>query len=241
MIRVSFLILFCLAIAARIQGAKSQSGQDENPEMAKTVQEAQTLAKAKKSQAAIAKCDKVIAAFKAHYGSVKEKVYCAHTSAETLGYLLMAAAGNDQGKGPGTARVVSSTWSDAYYIKGYALLDLGKIGEAKAPLQQAVALSPWYSQYLNELGHVYQSEKSWAKAMDVFKLAEEQAALSPDEIKSYELGRARRGLAYVLVELGKLEAAEKKYQQCLATDPHDTRAAKELEYVRGRRAKAKAK
>jgi tetratricopeptide (TPR) repeat protein len=241
MIRVSSLILLCLAIAAHVRGAKPQSGQDENPEMAKMLKEAQALAKARKSQAAIAKCDKIIAACKAQYGSGREKVYCAHTSAETLGYLLMSAAGNSQGKGPGSARVVSSTWSDAYYVKGYALIDLGKKGEAKTALQQAVALSPWYSQYLNELGHVYQSEKNWAKAMDVFKLAEDQAALSPDEIKSYELGRARRGLAYVLVELGKLEAAEKKYRQCLATDPNDASAARELEYVRGLRAKGKSK
>ena len=36
------------------------------------------------------------------------------------------------------------------------------------------------------------------------------------------------------VELGKLDEAEKKYQQCLAADPKDTKAAQELEYVRGR-------
>jgi hypothetical protein len=41
------------------------------------------------------------------------------------------------------------------------------------------------------------------------------------------------------VELGKLEEAEKIYQQCLAADPNDTRAKQELEYVRGLRVKGK--
>jgi Flp pilus assembly protein TadD len=59
--------------------------------------------------------------------------------------------------------------------------------------------------------------------------------LEPDE-----LARARRGLGYVLVEMGKLNEAEKKYQQCLAADPKDTKAAQELEYVRGLRAKTKS-
>jgi tetratricopeptide (TPR) repeat protein len=54
------------------------------------------------------------------------------------------------------------------------------------------------------------------------------------------LGRARRGIGYVLVELGKLDEAEKKYQQCLADNPKDSRAAAELEYVRNLKAKRKS-
>jgi Flp pilus assembly protein TadD len=60
-------------------------------------------------------------------------------------------------------------------------------------------------------------------------------------LKPTNLGRARRGLAYVFVELGKLAEAEKKYEQCLAADPKDTRAAQELEYVRGLRAKTRSR
>jgi hypothetical protein len=41
----------------------------------------------------------------------------------------------------------------------------------------------------------------------------------------------------VLVELGQLAEAEKKYQQCLRDDPNDKKAAAELEYVRGMKAK----
>jgi Flp pilus assembly protein TadD len=70
--------------------------------------------------------------------------------------------------------------------------------------------------------------------------AEEHAALSPDDAKTEELGRARRGVGYVLVELRKLDEAEKKYQQCLKENPKDKKAAAELEYVRRLKAKEKS-
>jgi hypothetical protein len=41
-----------------------------------------------------------------------------------------------------SATVVSGNWSYAYYLKAYALLDLGRVSEAKVQLQRAVTLSP---------------------------------------------------------------------------------------------------
>ena len=67
------------------------------------------------------------------------------------------------------------------------------------------------------------------------------AKLAPDDTRSDELGRARRGQGYVLVELGKLDEAEKKYQQCLAANPNDANAKAELQYVREQKAKGKAR
>jgi tetratricopeptide (TPR) repeat protein len=102
-----------------------------------------------------------------------------------------------------------------------------------------LALSPLNSQYRSELGEIYQLEKNWAKAKQQFEEAEDNAKLSPEHAKAGELGRARRGLAYVFVELGELDEAEKKYQQCLAADPTDMRAKRELDYVRELKAKRK--
>jgi hypothetical protein len=39
-------------------------------------------------------------------------------------------------------------------------------------------------------------------------------------------------VGYVLVELRRLDEAEKKYEQCLKENPKDKKAAAELEYVR---------
>jgi tetratricopeptide (TPR) repeat protein len=241
--RLFVRILFLLLCATQSQRAASPPKPDKDPELSNLLQEARALIDAKKPQPAIEKCEKVIAAFKAHYANSKSKIYCAQTSAENLGRLLMAAAAMDKGefKDKRDAIVLSSTWSSAYFIKAFALQDLHRIPEAKTVLLLALELSPWNSRYLSELGSIYVLEKNWAKAKEVFEKAEDQAPTSSDDSKAEVLARARRGLGYVFVELGQLNEAEKKYQQCLAADPKDTKAAQELEYVRGLRAKTKSR
>jgi len=186
---------------------------------------------AKKSSAAIEKCDKVIATFKGYYGKERRKIYCGNSSAEVLGNLLQAAVKKEN------AIVLSPTWANAYFIKGYALQELHSLPEAKAAIQFAFSLSPTNSHYLNELGAIYQLEKNWPKAKETFVAAEDNATLSLDEIRADDLARARRGLGYVYVELGQLTEAEKKYRQCLATNPNDSRAQDELQYVEQLKAK----
>ena len=241
-LRVAFGILLLFACAIPSQRAASPANPDKDSEVANLLHEARALLDAKKPGPAIKVCEKVIASFKAHYGNSKSKIYCADTSAENLGYLLLAAAAMDKGEfeaGKHDAIVLSSTWASAYFLKAYALQELGRIAEAKLAVQLAIELSPWNSRYLSELGSIYAREKNWSKAREVFEKAEEHAPIAPDDSKAEVLARARRGLGYVFVELGQLDEAEKKYRQCLATDPNDTKAARELEYVRGLRAKSK--
>jgi tetratricopeptide (TPR) repeat protein len=223
-------ILFPFLGALQIQKAAA-ADPDKDPQAPRLLQEARALIQGKRLPDAIEKCDQVIATFKAHYEGRKEKIYCARTSAESLGYLLKAATDKVN------AIALSATWADAYYIKAYAFQDLGRVAEAKAALKLALELSPMSPHYLSELGNIYQSEKNWSKAEASFAAAEDNAPISPDDVKAEELARARRGLAYVFVEQGRLAEAEKKYQQCLAADPKDAKAARELEYVRGLKAK----
>jgi tetratricopeptide (TPR) repeat protein len=232
---VAVAVLFLLACTTK---AASPTDPEKDPQMSNLVTEAWKLIVAKNPRPAIEKCDEVITRYKTYYGSRQEKVYGARTSAESLGYLLKAAADNDKGQSKAPkAIVISSTWGDAHFSKGYALQDLGRIGDAKAEIMAAVELSPWNCKYLCELGSIYQTEKNWAKAREAFETAEGQASLGPDNVKAAELAQARRGLGYVLVELGQLDEAEKKYEQCLAADPKDAKAARELEYVRNLRAR----
>ena len=212
---------------------------DKDPKLEKLLQEAHDLINAKQLRPAIEKCDQVIAAFQEHYGKSKEKIYCARTPAENLGYLLKAASEAEKGKSDGKkeAIVISPTWASAWFIKGYALEEMEKIAEAKNALKQALQLSPWNSHYLSELGYLTAMEKNLPEAKRLYEAAEEHAALSPDDSKAEELARARRGIGYVLVEMGKLDEAEKKYLECLKDDPNDKKAAAELEYVRSRKPK----
>ena len=218
-------------VTSRATEAAAPADPENNPAIVEMLHEARRLIDAKEPAAAIRKCDGVIAAYKAKYGNEKQKIYCAHTPAALLGYLTKAAVDKRNAIG------LSGTWADAHFMKAYALVELGRRADAKASLQSALALSPWNSQYLSELGTIYNMEKNWSKALQQFKEAEDNAPLLPDDTKAQELNRARRGLGYVYVELGKLEEAEKKYEQCLASDPNDRRARAELDYVRELKAK----
>jgi len=242
-IRLIAALIYLLACLIDSKAISAGADPDKDAALSKTLDEARVFIDHKKPQAAIEKCDKVIAAFDAHYRKSKVKVYCARTSPENLGYLLMAAADMDKGKlehGKERAIVLSPTWATAYYMKGWALEELNRMEEARAAIEQAIGLSPFNSHHLSELAYLYMLEKNWDKALEVYRSAEEHASLSPDDVKQSELGRARRGVGYVLAELGKLDEAEKKYQQCLADDPNDTKAAAELEYVRNLKAKTKS-
>jgi tetratricopeptide (TPR) repeat protein len=243
-LRLRFLRRCALLLAfacAHLQAAPPDPEKD--PELPKLLQEARNLIDNKKPPPGIEKCEKVITAFEAHYGKGEHKIYCARSSTENLAYLMTAAAAMDKGefdKGKKNAICLSSTWADAFYIKGYALQELRRMAEAKVALKRAVEFSPQNSQYLSELASLYVLEKNWDEAMKAFRAAEDNAPISPDNVRSEELGRARRGIGYILVELGKLNEAEKKYEECIADNPKDSRAAAELEYVRDLNRKTKS-
>jgi tetratricopeptide (TPR) repeat protein len=229
--QVAIGLIGLISAISALQAAAADSDPDKNPRFAKLVAEADQLAIKKESRAAIARCDEVIAAFKTYYQKEKRKIYCGNTSTEVLRNLLEALARKE------SAIVLSPTWANAYFVKGYALQDLRRLPEAKSAIITAVGLSPANSHYLNELGEIYELEKNWTKAKQAFTEAEDNAALSPEETRADDLARARRGLGYVYVELGQLADAERKYRQCLATNPNDSRARAELQYIQQLRAK----
>ncbi|HLO67843.1 MAG TPA: hypothetical protein VK188_12540 [Holophaga sp.] len=171
----------------------------------------------------------VLAFFEAKYKDEKGQIFCATTQPETLFYLLTAA--KDQKK----AIVLDAPWATAHYMCAYAWFELGRMHKGRPHLEKAIALSPADSMFLAELAHYHQLDKDWPRALELFRRAEEGANMaSTEDRKKADLGRAKRGIGYVLVELGKLEEAAREYEACLALDPQDKRASDELNYVRGR-------
>ncbi len=161
-----------------------------------------------------------------------KKIYTARTSVESLMYVVLAAGKNE------AAEVLDTTCSDAYYLQGYATLDFGKIEEAETYLQKAVSMAPMNSLYLSELGHIYQVKRDWSQALAYFTEAEDAAqTYTPEDIKISELGRAKRGVGFNLIELGKLDDAERKFREALALDGGDKVARNELEYIKQLRTK----
>jgi tetratricopeptide (TPR) repeat protein len=210
--------------AARPDAASPDSEQE------RLLADAQLAIKSGMAQQAIERAlDPIIATFEQRWGHSDRRVYSARTQAETTYYLAEALAHNEQ------AIALGPVWSEAYQLKAYALLDLGRMDEARSALDKALALSPQNAGYLEELGAHYEAEKNWPAAMRTFENAEAATALSPPQIFRDELARAWRGQAFVDVETGKLDEAEQLYLHCLELNKNDRRAAGELAYLRKKR------
>ena len=226
----------CLIALTGIAAAPNvEPDKDEN--IAQLLQEARTLMTEHKSTEAMEKCDAVIKKFVDYYLTPgAQRVYCARSQPEVLFYLLKNSADADRGTATAAdakgAKVLSSTWSDAYFMKAYALIELRRVDDAKTAIGKALELSPVNARYLCELGMVHQLEKNWKESSKQYTAALKNVEFSPEVSKAIDLGRARRGLAYNHIELGNLDEAEKLYLQCLESDPKDARAQTELEYVR---------
>jgi tetratricopeptide (TPR) repeat protein len=172
----------------------------------------------------------IIHTYETAYANSKKRIYCAESLPESLMYLATAAQNQQE------AQVLSKpTWALAYYLRGYAYGSLGNSQDAEASLKQALRLSPSNSQFLSELGNVYQHRKDWPTALKTFQDADAAAGVADEKVKIPLRCRALRGQGYVLVELHQLDDATKKYQECLGINPGDPASTRELGYIQGLR------
>jgi len=180
--------------------------------------------------------ERVAAIYEAKYKDTKGKVYSSRSMIETMSYLTSSAV-----QSPATSAVVASPyWGYAHYLKGYALVELGRLSDAKVALDKAIWLSPQNSQFLSELGHIHQVQKDYATALTTFTRAEVAAqTYSPPEVRDKELARAWRGMGFSLIEMRRLDQAEALYRKCLELDSNDRTAVRELQHIRQMRAESK--
>lgn len=170
----------------------------------------------------------IIHTYETAYAHSQKRIYCAESLPESLLYLTGAAQSHQN------AEVLSKpTWAIAYYLRGYAYGALGNASDAEASLKQALGLSPSNSQFLSELGNVYEHQKDWPTALKTFQDADTAASLARPEQKVPLRCRALRGQGYVLVELHRFDDAVQKYQECLGINPGDPSSLRELGYVKG--------
>lgn len=180
---------------------------------------------------AIVLLDRLIASDPNAAASVGE-LYCARGMTDTLMYMTEAATAKR------SARAVDPSLCDAIFFKGFALIDVGKPGEARTYLERAVAFAPHNAYYRSELAESYKSQHDWDKALALFEQAADDArTFTPEDAKTAELSRAMRGMAFALSELGQLDEAQKLYAQCLQMNPNDEVAKSELIYIAQQRSK----
>lgn len=174
----------------------------------------------------------VIHTYETAYAHSKKQVYCAESLTEALLYSGIASNNHKD-----SVVLSKPHWAMAYYLRGYAYGSLGDQVHAEASLKQALVLSPFNSQFLSELGNVYENEKNWSSALDTFQSADSAAEFALPEQKIALRCHALRGQGYVLVELHKLDQAAQKYNACLSISPGDRTSIDELGYVRKLQAK----
>lgn len=176
--------------------------------------------------------DPMLARFEATHAGETKRIYTARSLAETMLYMLTAAADKT------AAITVDAGWSDALYWKAFALVELGQHAQARAIYEKAVVMAPSNARYINEIGYLDQQARDWPAALARFERAIAAAAVSPPESKELELARAMRGAGFALIELARLDDAEAMFRKCLALDRDDKFSANELTYIAQLRAKA---
>ncbi len=184
-------------------------------------------------QAAIDILAPVLAAYDADHATETRRLYCGMSVQETLLYLTMAA------KDKVAAVAVPPGYCTALYLTGFALVDLGRVAEAKAIYERLLALAPMYAQYQTEYGQLIRLEKDWPRMLAICTKAGEAAAIADLAIKPMQQAAALRCQGYALVELHRYDEAEKRYRDALALNANDTIAQHELDYIAQQRAKAK--
>lgn len=229
-------LCFCLAAfacdigIASAAAAKCSKLADDAPQR---LAEGRKLLQAGEPQRAITEClQPLIDSFeKAHQDSAK-RFYSAQNQVQVFVY---AAIPVDKGQ---PVEVLTGEWADAYLMKAYALTELKRTSEAQQALKSAVRLSPLNSQYQSELAYTYQVQRDCDKSIETYRQAASVVELgSSEETRQEDLARAWRGEGYCLVEQGKLDDAEALYRKCLAVNPNDGKAQRELLYVESLRKK----
>jgi len=193
------------------------------------VDEAALLIKAGKPADAIPILEGVIARMEARNADEKRQVFAARSLTETILYSAMST------KLKKDVIVLDDTWATAYFLKGFALIDLNRSDEAKEPFDKALELSPMNAQFRAERGEWYKSRKDWANAFSDFEAASSAAEFSPENVKNTDKARALRGMGFVRIEQGQLDEAEKLFHQSLKLEPGNQGALGELEYIKSLR------
>jgi tetratricopeptide (TPR) repeat protein len=203
------------------------------------VHEANRLAHTGKAADALPLLDALLGEYARQYPPGATRWYVARNMPESMAYLVQATT-QVEGNGHGDAQVLTNVaWADAYFVKGYALVELERFDQAREALDHALDLAPWSAETLIERAEVSKLERQWDAAMADYTAAEEASAFSPEDTQEAVKAQAMRGQAFVHVERGHYDAAEKILKACLRLDAHDQRAKDELEYIKQARAAKK--
>jgi tetratricopeptide (TPR) repeat protein len=141
-------------------------------------------------------------------------------------YIAFANKNPTYGRGRSSNVWQRPSYSRAFYLIAYIEEELGNFGEASDALDQGLKLEPDHPMLLAEKAFLYQKQKQYDAALNLYKQAAARVWAS-----SAQIAHALRGQGYCLVELGQLDAAETAYRRSLELQPGNLTAINELGYI----------
>jgi len=179
---------------------------------------------------AIAEADIVIADYKSRFNDAATIYVCAGSGPETIANLMIGGAAKQR------TVAVSEDWCSAYFVKGYALIDLNRSDLAEPELRQATEMAPFNAHYLNEYAELFKLKHEWQKSYDLFSKALDVAPLNDESTRAAVTARSLRGMGYAKIELNELDEAERLMKQSLEFEPESAGARSELQYIARKKA-----
>ena len=172
---------------------------------------------------------------------------CTNGQSDTLEALIGAASASFKEKPgdnlPPRTVAISHRICSAYFLKGFALIDLKRNQDALPFLEKAVEMDADNQHYLNELAEWHKTNRDWRKSLEIFTIASVTTDFAIATMKDATqrkalLDRRRcrsfRGIAFNHVELSEWEQARAAARKCLALIPDDKKSLDELAYIKER-------
>jgi tetratricopeptide (TPR) repeat protein len=129
---------------------------------------------------------------------------------------------------------VLPSYSQAWYELAFIAIETQRLGEADEALEQALLLEPDHPTLINEKALLEQRRQHFEQALALTS----QVVRSSRCVTKRALSRAWRAHGVSLIELGRLDEADKALRQSLVIDPENRDTLSELDYIRRLREKA---
>ena len=225
-------VIFVFALLLYTLPALAESKTEFSTELRAAEAEKAAIAISKGQAAeAIRLVEPVIAAYESEYPLSDKMVFCADGPEQSLLLLGMAITAKKDGV------TLDRTWCSALFIKGFALIDVNRSNDALPFLQKASDMAPLNAHYMNEYAEWYKSNRRWQESYDIFAKAREVVHYMPKDEQNEMEARSLRGMGFAMIELGKLDEAEKLFTQSLKLLPKHAGALSELQYIADQRRK----
>lgn len=223
-----------------ILGASAVYADDADLEDTRIIEEGFSALKSGNFAMAASKADLVIKRFEENKESDTDYA-CTSGTTDTVAAMLGAAVATDKGVGKKSKTVaISSDICSAYFLKGFALVDLQLREQALPNLEMALTLDTDNQHYANELAEWYKTGRQWERSLELFTAASEITDLSVETMDDKRESkrilnnmrcRSYRGIAFNNGEMKNWAAAREAIDKCLTLIPDDPASKAELEYI----------